>query len=159
MVRWPWVAAILWDELARRDITESLTDWALGQFGRDPSVGPFQVTGGTGREVATFLRERAGWADAVADLPLPEMRVRLLRFEFAARIVIGRCEQILETWREAGHDALASDGLGPHRVSPIALVGTLYSQGLGQPKPNPRANDRGVQIEAFAVQIEHLGNC
>ncbi len=158
IVAWPWVAAILWDELARRDITESLTDWALGRLGRDPSVGPFQVTGTTGRQVAEFLRSRSNALRCPAAISLPEMRRRLMNFDFATRVVIGRCEQILVTWKDAGHDVCAPMGLGPHRLSPIALLGTLYSQGLGSPKPGPRANARGMQIAGFAAQLRDL-NC
>lgn len=151
-----WVAALLWDELARRDITEGLTDWALGRLGRDPSVGPYQVTGGTAREVVRFLAGRASWADELALASTAELRARLLEFDLATRVVIGRCQQILTTWLAAGHDPRGERGLGPHRVTPIELIGTLYSQGLGRPKPNPRANDRGAQIAGFAEQIDEL---
>lgn len=151
-----WVAALLWDELARRDLTESLTDWALGRLGRDPSVGPYQVTGHTAREVVRFLAGRVGWADGLSEASPAELRGRLLDFEVATRVVIGRCHQILITWAEAGHDPRAEGGLGPHAVTPVELIGTLYSQGLGQPKPNPRANERGIQIGHFARQITEL---
>jgi hypothetical protein len=144
-----WVLAILWDELARRDITESLSDWLLGRLGRDPSVGPFQVTGRTGCEVVRFV----SWGDPYRELSRAEMRSLMLDFSFSARIVIGRIQQTLRHWQTRGFDPLDPGGLGPDRLSPIALVGTLYSLGLGVPKANPRANARGAQIEAFATAL------
>lgn len=144
-----WVLAILWDELARRDITESLSDWLLGRLGRDPSVGPFQITGGTGCEVVRFVP----WGEPYRTLSETQMRSLMLDFSFSARIVIGRIQQIVSHWQSSGFDPLHPSGLGPQRLSPIALVGTLYSQGIGSPKPNPRANARGRQIEGFAAAL------
>ena len=157
-----WLAAILWDELARRDVTERYTDALLGLVGRDPSVGPFQVTGGTAREVLNS----SPWGKPYRSYSLAQLRELLLDFTFAARIVGARICQILETWQRAGHDPCRSQrGLGPHQVSPLQLVGTLYSQGLGSPKPNPKANGRGRQIARFAAQaaeafdLEVCGAC
>jgi len=144
-----WVLALLWDELARRDLTEAASDWLLGRLGRDPSVGPYQVTGCTGLEVVGFV----SWGAPYRRLRPAEMRDLLLDFTFATRIVVGRAQQIVSRWRTSGHDPWSEGGLGPHRVSPIALVGTLYSQGLGHPKPDPRPNPRGQQIAAFAARL------
>jgi hypothetical protein len=155
-VAWEWVGAILWDELARRDITERLTDWTLGKLGRDPSVGPYQVTGRTGLDVVAFVPRGVRWADAMRSATEADMRRKLMRFDFATHVVIGRCAQILATWRDRGFDPGVPGGLGPHRVSPIGLIGTLYSQGLGLPKPDPRPNGRGRQIERFAAQLRGL---
>jgi len=144
-----WVLALLWDELARRALTESASDWFLGRVGLDPSVGPFQVTGATGLEVVGFVE----WGKPYRPVSPAQMRELLLDFSFAARIVVGRVQQILLTWRQAGFDPMRRGGLGPHRVSPIALVGTLYSQGLGEPKAEPRPNARGLQIADFAARL------
>lgn len=144
-----WVLALLWDELARRDLTEAASDWLLGKVGRDPSVGPYQVTGRTGLDVVDFVP----WGTPYRTSSPAQMRELLLDFTFATRVVVGRAQQIVTHWRRAGHDPLVEGGLGEHRLSPIALVGTLYSQGLGQPKPNPRPNPRGRQIALFAQKL------
>ena len=147
-----WIAALLWDELARRDLTESISDALLGELGRDPSVGPYQVTGVTAAQVVAFMP----WGGPWSAHGLAELRARLLDIDFATRIVIGRSCQILTTWQQAGHDPFALGGLGPHRLAPIELLGTLYSQGLGSPKAAPRANARGQQIGRFAEQAQEL---
>lgn len=144
-----WVLALLWDELARRDLTEAASDWLLGKVGRDPSVGPYQVTGRTGLDVVGFVP----WGAPYRNLSPAQMRELLLDFSFATRVVVGRAQQIITHWRAAGHDPLVEGGLGPHRITAIALVGTLYSQGLGRPKPDPRPNPRGRQIASFALKL------
>ncbi len=147
-----WIAALLWDELARRDLTESLSDALRGELGRDPSVGPYQVTGATAAQVLAFV----SWGPAYSGHSLADLRALLLDFDFATRIVIGRAVQILTRWQRAGYDPFTPGGLGPHRVTPIELIGTLYSQGLGSPKAAPRANARGKQIGRFAEQAQQL---
>ncbi|MEM1033659.1 MAG: hypothetical protein AAGN82_25210 [Myxococcota bacterium] len=144
-----WVLALLWDELARRDITEAATDALLHWLGRDPSVGIFQITGATARDVVAFAR----WGGPHRQRSPAELRERLLEPRFAARVATARVQQIIVHWQQAGFDPQRSGGLGPHRTSAIALVGTLYSQGLGQPKKNPRANARGLQVASFAARL------
>jgi hypothetical protein len=141
-----WLLAVLWDELARRDLFEAATDWLAGALGRDPSVGPFQITGATAVEVARF----APWGGPLRGQSARDLAPWLHDVPFAARVAAGRLAQILATWRDAGHDPFTPGGLGPHRVGPLALAGTLYSIGLGSPHGAPRANARGLQIEAFS---------
>ncbi|MEM9693015.1 MAG: hypothetical protein AAGA56_10750 [Myxococcota bacterium] len=145
-----WVLAILWDELARRDLTESLTDWTLERMGRDPSVGPFQITGATAASVVQF----APWGRPYRALSMADNRTLLWDFGHAARVAAGRLRQILHHWRE--FEPWRNEGLGRDRVRPLALLGTLYSQGLGVPKAHPQANGRGAQIAAFGEQIREL---
>lgn len=147
-----WLLGVLWDELARRDLFEGTTDWLAGHLGRDPSVGPFQITGATGLQVVRF----ASWGAPYRRLDTAPMRELLLDFSFAARVAAGRLSQILTCWRDAGHDPFVAGGLGPHRVRPVELCGTLYSQGLGSPRCDPRANARGAQIGRFASQAQRL---
>jgi hypothetical protein len=127
-------------------LVEAATDWLAGALGRDPSVGPFQITGATAVEVARF----APWGGPLRGQSARDLAPWLHDVPFAARVAAGRLAQILATWRDAGHDPFTPGGLGPHRVGPLALAGTLYSIGLGSPHGAPRANARGLQIEAFS---------
>jgi hypothetical protein len=141
-----WLLAILWDELARRDLFEGATDWLAGRLGRDPSVGPFQITGGTAVDVVRF----AEWGAPLRGYDARELAELLGDVSFAARVAAGRLAQILAHWRDAGHDPWAPGGLGRHAVGPLELAATLYSIGLGRPHAHPRANERGLQIASFA---------
>ncbi|MEM7384898.1 MAG: hypothetical protein AAF514_08120 [Verrucomicrobiota bacterium] len=145
-----WVAAVLWDELARGSNTpvERFKDQVQRIFG-DPTVGPFQIRISTARDIIrTFpaLATEIPPMTNLADLLRKDLRA-------GAMVVAFRFAQIDLHWAEAGYPPKAAGGIGPEKISFLQLVGTLYSQGLGVPKPDPRPNERGMQISEWAEQI------
>lgn len=66
------------------------------------------------------------------------------KFDFAIQVASGRLAQIVDYWnREGGADLKYADG----------ILGTLYSRGLGSPKPNPQNSNRGNGIESISKEF------
>ncbi|WP_461482376.1 hypothetical protein [Porticoccus sp.] len=146
------VLAILWDEMARGscDTSEWIKDTLQEDIGGDPTCGPFQIRLSTAREIiGKFNIQTHHNVDADDDLQdaLTE------DLDFAATLVAYRICQLWNHWRNAGHDPCTQGGLGANHMTPSQLAAALYSQGLGNPKPNPGPNARGDQLVQWMTQI------
>ena len=145
-----WLLAILWDEIARRKRNPSTGADEERQSDDEewwPSVGPFQITLATARDA---MRWGGEFSNEERNLNDKELHDRLTNDAgFAARVATARLCQILAGYLNKGYNPCAEGS-----ISVIELVGSLYSQGLGRPKANPKVNERGRQIADFAEKIK-----
>ncbi len=136
------LGAILIDEIARVNPWEEALDKLGAAFvGINTSTGIAQVTIETARE----LIQKEYYNPNPNDNKLSKKNIaktsRTHLYTYAERarhsiyFAAARIRQTIDHW---AHKTDLSDR--------PEILGTLYSQGLGSPKPNPGASDRGLQI-------------
>lgn len=132
------LGAILADEYCRIGLDDAF-DW-FAAIGIDTSVGLAQIMVSTAREMIQGGKVK-GIPDSLSDRELYE---RLKADEISIDFAAARIRQTIDFW-QSKYDL---------RDRP-EILGTLYSQGLGEPKTNPMANTRGIQIRDILLPIIH----
>jgi len=123
------LGAILIDELCRKSLDDSLD--FLGWFGINTSVGVGQIKLKTARGII-----KAGFFPNLKNYSDRELYLHLTKQNNNIDFVAARIRQIIDHWSKQGFDISQNK----------AVIGQLYSQGLGDPKPDPKAKVRGNQI-------------
>ena len=136
------LGAIIIDEIARANPWEEALDRLGAVFvGSNASVGIAQVTMDTAINVI-----RAGYynpnpddkkisPERIAKTSMAYLYAYVIQPRHNIRFAAARVRQTIDYW---AHKTDLTDRPG--------ILGTLYSQGLGDPRPNPGASDRGLQI-------------
>lgn len=145
-----WLIAIWWDERARMASNEMISDDLSDAFGRDASMGAFQMTGATAKSTLAWVGGTgagAGYTHSQRQMDEDDLRDEIQNdFDFAARLAADFMCRILSDYRAASWDPCAQGS-----ISAIELIGTAWSLSY-KPKTNPKTNGRGAQVATFAKQ-------
>lgn len=136
------LGAIIIDEIARVNPWEEMFDKLGKSFvGINTSAGIAQVKVETAREIIQKEYYNPNPSDSklsqknIAKTSRSHLYVYVERARHSIYFAAARIRQTIDYW---AHKTDISDR--------PKILGTLYSQGLGSPKPNPGASDRGLQI-------------
>lgn len=130
------LAAILADEYCRLNFDDTFD--CLAAFGRDASVGLAQIKISTARDMI----KKGIYSDLSISLSDQDLYNNLIKDQISIDVAAARIRQLIDFWKPK-YD------LSHHPE----LIGTLYSQGLGQPKSNPKSIDRGDQVKNILIPI------
>ncbi|MDP7247407.1 MAG: DUF3892 domain-containing protein [Candidatus Peribacteraceae bacterium] len=134
------LGAILIDEVARAAPWEKILD-KLVIVGRNSSAGIAQVTMDTAKDVIKSGYYNPNHSDKKLTPEIIHKTSRRHIYDYVIqphhniRFASARIRQTIDYWEHAVNISQKPD-----------ILGTLYSQGLGDPKAHPTPSDRGLQI-------------
>lgn len=163
------IAAILTDELRRRDLGDEIQDrlarfliraegrleqvarraweWLAGQTIDMQSFGAAQMNAGTAAELVEkgYLDRPAGWSGDRLDCTLS----LVLDPKLPPVLVAARLRQTLDHWQAGGVDLSRR----PDILASLYSIGLTSSRGV---HPHPEPNERGLQIAADLARLEKI---